>query len=280
MKDGHEIDSNDCESEIKSRVSQAIKAYRERTEKAKERVPGIETQYSHFAQEACEDLEYLTSKGADPYVILHIVFDIHLMRFKEEKWGEKREEELRRLSSKKYWSRIGTRLRQSHEVLREFTTTELFWLWSQFYKDKKPVTNLEKVCRSFGAAAESVREALETVESLKLEKDGWEARWSFDGPDFVRTGKTGKRKSGARHDYNWGELALELYTYLKAATGEPHLAHICLVLRHAGVDQFFDGGQTDKERLSKRLKALQKDELVKYAINARMADYGVRKDRK
>lgn len=261
-------------SSAEQSLQEALDLLGPRLEKAEAIVAGTRERIQQFVRNANDDLVDLIVRGADPNIILHIVSMGTLYPNRGEQ-GREKEREHRRLGSKRYWQQLRRSLEQADECLRAFLDTETFIIWSQLYRPDKRRRPFDSICRRMDSTAKSVRQAIDVLSQLKLDEDGWEMQSGWDGPNLARTNKTGKRKSGAPKLYQGQELTLELCEYVKVTTGAPCLGPVCRILSHAGLTEFRDGSQRDKDVLTKRLARLRDDPLLTYAVAARLADYGV-----
>jgi hypothetical protein len=229
--------------------------------------------YEVFKEKAFDDLCYLTSQGANPIIIMNIIFSDFGVGKHSEDYERRRIKERRRLTSKVFWGKQKRNLEKAAQVLTEFTKSEIYLQWSHFYSRKRGQNRLGRVCRKMRRADEAVNAAVKMITDLNLESGSWIIDYRIGGPNLKKTVKKGREKSGRAQARDWTVCGAELVTYLANRTGKPRYGPVCRLLRAAGSPDFVDGRPDDIDRLRMRIKRLGDNEVELYAIKARLTDY-------
>ena len=136
--------------------------------------------------------------------------------------------------------------------------------------------------------------ALTTIEELGLDKGECMMGYGLDGPNYFKTSRKGRRKSGRSRKFDWGETALGLSIYFRERTNHPYHERIARLLYFAGYQDFYGvlpGGdqpeereprssQKEIEKIMRRMEELEKDDHVMYAVCACLNDYEMAHERR
>jgi hypothetical protein len=235
----------DHKPEIKRAAIEALQAFRAKAQRwealPEEEGMDLVKKCDVFQQEAFDDLCYLISRGANPFIVMDVIFtDMWVGTLYEDY------EEMRRLTSKGFWGK---------------------------QKRNRGQNRLGRVCRKMQRADEALRDAIRLISDLNLDDGSWVIEYRVGGPNLKKTSKKGREKSGPTPRSDWAVCGAELVVYLTMRAGSPHHRQVCRILRSAGSLDFVDGRPDDIDRLRMRVKRLNKDEVATYGIKARLTDY-------
>lgn len=259
--------------------------------------PGVRGRFVKFAREAREDLRVLAREGANPFVVMQILYTNVWYGWRGDRDRVQEEhlssmEEMRKLSSQKLWAGGRTRLERASEFLKDLTSC----LWvSQAIRgftggsDDNPFIRLSK---DIAKAEVGVDSLLKTIGELGLCEDGW--MWSprLGTVNLLKGSGKGRRKSGRGREEDWALCATELQFYLRRRTGKPHWGTIARLLHFAGYTYHFpiaipregervpasksgvvDSSLSYRERIRDRVKGLWQIYGTRYTVTARISDW-------
>jgi hypothetical protein len=236
MEEGEEPVTNDstCGEIVRASLQQGREILRSRSDWDSLDIRG---KFSRFAREAKSDLEFLCRKGANPLVLICIIY-VRLWwwcgMFTEE--ARTRDADRRRLQSHVYWRRGMRVLAKAEDFLSSLQSNR--WvplaLFANPACDASPLIPLSKQALQ---ARSAVSNLLKTVRALGLDQPGWELV-SSSPRTFPRLLKTGRAVRGRPSEMDWGKCAATIHSYLKLSTGNPHWISVVRLLRAAGAKEF------------------------------------------
>ncbi len=254
-------------------------------------VTGVHRRFKDFESGAKKDLIFLLEKGADPNVIINIM----LVNFWSSSGADEHATELhaamKRYSSAGFWRKTRKNSEKLSVLISSFMQTRLYEIsamfdfWTAGHREAYPFI---RVCKEMHSVAQSLERLLNSISELGLE-EGWDLEMDTGLPQIIKSGRSGRKRSGAPKQFDWGQCALELWLYLKARTGAPHWAQIAQLLHHAGCRDFLGddalGNGSDLasprirkdeiDKLRKRVEILRMDKQAMYMASARLRECGV-----
>jgi len=281
-------------------VKHSLRFWKRYFKQVNEIFPGLHMRFTRFGAEAGDDLRALACLGANPFIIINILYT--------DVWYEERcesgrlkagllssSQEIRRLSSTDYWVNGKARLEGANKFLSSLMSHMWVGLAVRGHSGGEQDNPFVRVSRDAADSKERVEKLLNTIEELGLCREGWMWRPELDGVKLVQTGRRGVKKSGrgkaGEKGLHWGICATELHHYLRSRAGRPHWDTIARLLHFAGFSKDFplvippdrvrSGRDSDllderwlyKDRIKKRVKALWRLQETRYSVTASLSDY-------
>lgn len=243
-------------------------SFRRRNEPAMPRgesPPNTLTLFEEFSGRCKKDLIYLTKRGANPLITVGlIVLDDVWLPFSMVPVHERRDTEIRRLSSAAFWRQKTAALEHARGELRDFGSLLYFRMSVLYGKVDDSSRWKHPTIRLFEEIAEvmdSIDRALTRIERLGLTRGDRVLKKDGMFLKVLRSAMPSKGMKGRVPRYEWENCAFDLARYFEKRTGGPQWNRIARLLHFAGLGTF--PGALRRDELTQETERVAQEEVDK-----------------
>ena len=215
-------------------VAQAL---REATEQVRRAGNCDVRRFLSFRKHVREDLICLTMLGLNPGIVVYPILIPLWLWSAYSKEMKARDDEVRMLGSSRYWAKAVKSLKNANRFFSELREMQHFQKYQSGGHIPPPETSLLRFFYHVDRAAPHLDAMLTIIECRELDRHGWTGALirEMGNPPPPRKGRG---KSGAPHQYDWAECALNMSDYFTEMLGSPHWSTVARLLHFADFEDF------------------------------------------